>query len=380
VYHFGPHDFALRQLRAGDYRETLVSASGEEPAVASAPAVLICTGTYWRNAWKYQARTYRHCFWDTGTIVANLLAVAAVHAVPARVVSSFVDAEVNGVLDLDTEREVALVLIPLGHTPGLRPALSPAVQSLALATIPLSKTEVEYPAIQAMHAASSVTNREEVTAWRGSRPQMVAPQPSGRLFPLHPQAEDQLPQIPIEEVILRRGSTRHFAQQPISFVQLSTLLDRAPRGMDADFRGPKGPPLTDLYLIVHAVEELPSGAYVWRNDQPALELLQEGNFRRAAGYLGLGQELPADASVNIFFLADLRPILERWGNRGYRAAQLEAGLMGGKLYLAAYAQGLGATGLTFFDDDVTAFFSPHAEGKSVMFLVAVGRSAKQGER
>jgi hypothetical protein len=80
--------------------------------------------------------------------------------------------------------------------------------------------------------------------------------------------------------------------------------------MDADFRCPEGPPLNDLYLIVHAVDELPPGAYVWRNDQHALELLQEGNFRRAAGYLGLGQELPADASVNIFFLATLRPILE----------------------------------------------------------------------
>jgi hypothetical protein len=42
------------------------------------------------------------------------------------------------------------------------------------------------------------------------------------------------------------------------------------------------------------------------------------------------------------------------------------------LYLAAYALGLGATGLTFFDDDVTDFFSPHASGKSVMFLVAAG--------
>jgi hypothetical protein len=26
----------------------------------------------WRNAWKYQARTYRHCFWDAGTLLANL--------------------------------------------------------------------------------------------------------------------------------------------------------------------------------------------------------------------------------------------------------------------------------------------------------------------
>ncbi len=31
------------------------------------------------------------------------------------------------------------------------------------------------------------------------------------------------------------------------------------------------------------------------------------------------------------------------------------------MYLCAYAQGRGATGLTFFDDDVTEFFSPHAK-------------------
>ena len=77
-----------------------------------------------------------------------------------------------------------------------------------------------------------------------------------------------------------------------------------------------------------------------------------------------------------FFLADLRAVLERFGNRGYRALQLEAGILGGKLYLGAYAQRLGATGLTFFDDDVIRFFSPHAAGKSAIFLVAVGKSAK----
>jgi len=131
--------------------------------------------------------------------------------------------------------------------------------------------------------------------------------------------------------------------------------------------------LNDLYLIVHAVDDLAPGAYVYHRDQNALELLkEEGVSRQVGGYLGLQQALPADASADVFFLADLKPILERYGNRGYRAAQLEAGTIGGKLYLAAYAQRLGASGLTFFDDDVTTFFSPHAEGKSVMFLVALG--------
>jgi hypothetical protein len=52
-------------------------------------------------------------------------------------------------------------------------------------------------------------------------------------------------------------------------------------------------------------------------------------------------------------------------------------ILAGKLYLAAYAQRLGASGLTFFDDDVTEFFSPHAEGKSVMFLIALGKSVQR---
>lgn len=52
-------------------------------------------------------------------------------------------------------------------------------------------------------------------------------------------------------------------------------------------------------------------------------------------------------------------------------------MMGGKLHVGAYAQRIGATGLTFLDDDVTEFFTLDAAGKSVMFLIALGRSAKQ---
>jgi nitroreductase len=125
------------------------------------------------------------------------------------------------------------------------------------------------------------------------------------------------------------------------------------------------------------VEDLSPGAYVFHREQRALELLKEGDFRREAGYLGLGQEIPADASADVFFLTNLNEVLDRLGNRGYRAAQLEAAISGGKLYLAAYALHLGASGLTFFDDDVTEFFSPHAAGKSVMFLIALGKSVKR---
>jgi SagB-type dehydrogenase family enzyme len=376
VYQFGVHDSALRRLRRGDFRSELVRATAAEPAVAQAPVTLVCASTFWRNSWKYQARTYRHCFWDSGTILANLLAVAAAQQVPARVVCGFLDDRVNRLLGLDPQREVALALVPLGRSNDpIGPA--PEVEPLELETMPLSRSEVDYPAIRDMHQASSLTEEAEVAAWRGSAQVAHLPTPSGRLFPLQPLRGEETPQDSIEQVILRRGSSRRLARDHISFRQLSTVLHSSIRGIPADFTEPGTRPMNDAYLIVNAVEDLPSGAYVYRRDEAALELLKEGEFRQEAGYLGLEQALPADASAAVFFLTDLRPILERFGNRGYRAAQLEAALTGGKIYLAAYALRLGASGLTFYDDDVTDFFSPSAAGKSVMFLMTLGRTARR---
>ncbi len=376
VYHFAPAEFGLRQLRAGDYRRVLLEATASEPAIAHAPLTIVCTCTYWRNAWKYQARTYRHFGWDNGTLLANLLAVATALGLPARVACGFVDASVNRLLDVDPQREVAFSLVALGHAAALPPPAPAEISPLHLDTVPLSQREVDYPLMREMHAASSLDSPEEVETWRGHTPATDMPPPAGPTIQLLPLSDVEIPRDPIEQVIQRRGSTRKFARRPITLPQLSTLLDRATRGVPADFLDPRGAQLNDLYLIVHAVEGLSPGAYVFHRSSRLLECLKEGNFRADAGYLGLGQELPADAAVAIFFLADLRPILQRFGNRGYRAAQLEAGILGGKLYLAAYAQRLGATGLTFFDDDVTRFFSPHAEGKSAIFLVALGHSAK----
>ena len=377
MYHFGVHDFALRRLRLGDFRSEVARATGYEASVAAAPAIIAFASTYWRNAWKYQARTYRHCFWDSGTILANLFAVASANGVPARLIGGFVDATLSHLLGLDDQREGTISLVALGRTQEASRATAPEIETLDLETSPLSKEQVEYPAIREIHGASSLRSEAEVAAWRDEIPPAGLPAPWGQLFPLRPLPEDEEPTDSIEQVILRRGSTREFALEPITFAQLSTILRSSTRGVPADLLDPYGATLNDLYLIVNAVDDLPSGAYVYHRGQEALELLKEGEFRSEAGVLGLEQALPATASVNVFFLADLKRALGLFGNRGYRAAQLEAGIIGGRLYLSAYALRLGATGLTFYDDDVTAFFSPHAHGKSAMFLVALGKSARR---
>jgi SagB-type dehydrogenase family enzyme len=377
LYHYAAGEFGLRKLRTGDFRGVLLEATGHESSVGHAPVIVICTGTYWRNAWKYQARTYRHFGWDNGTILANLLAMSTALEFPANVICGFVDADINQLLDLDTVREVAFSLVSIGRVAD-SPSNPPAeISPLRLETVPLSRREVDYPAMRIMHEASSLLRPQDVANWRGSTPVVSPAEPIRELIPLKPLEDAELPKDSIEQVIPHRGSTRRFVRESIRFTQLSTILDRSTRGLRADFLNPFGAQLNDLYLIVNAVEGLPSGAYFLDQKRRGLELLKERDFRSEAGYLGLEQELPADASVAVFFLADLEGIFQRFGNRGYRAVQLEAGIIGGKLYLAAYASHLGASGLTFYDDDVVTFFSPHAKGKSAVFLVALGRSAKR---
>lgn len=373
VYHFSPVDFALRRLRGGDFREELVRATAGETSIADAPVILVLTAIFWRNAWKYQARAYRHFYWNAGTILANLLATTASAPLASRVVTGFIDARVDGLLGLDTEREASLCLVPIGA--GSSAPKVPEVPPIAPETVPLSKREVDYPLITQMRTASMLVGEKEVYDWRSAFAPEPSPPPGEKCVPLNPLERERLPVRTLGDVILRRGSTRQFTQLPITFRQLSAILERSSRGIPVDFLGGPGTTLLHTYLIVNSVENLPTGAFYYSPSRQMLELLKEGTFRREAGHLCLEQRLGVEASAVVFFLADLERILDRYGNRGYGAVQLEAGMVGGKIYLCAYALGLGATGTTFYDDDVTAFFSPHAQGKATLLAVALGRAA-----
>src|SRR5262249_14429288 len=152
--------------------------------------------------------------------------------------AGFVDADINQLLDLDTDREVSLALLPLGVSTSTSADTSPVLSVLNLPTVPLSDHEVEYPAIRAMHAASSLLKGEEVRVWREGVLQQSESQPTGQLFPLTPLSNADVPIAPLEHVIRHRGSTRRFAWEPISFSQLSTILSRSTQGVQADFLTP----------------------------------------------------------------------------------------------------------------------------------------------
>ena len=265
-------------------------------------------------------------------------------------------------------------MVALGRTDVSAPE-SPAPEPIDPVVEPLSPVEEpRFPVIEAAYAGTSLPSGLAASAWRaaiGIAPVIPPTEPpDSPAIPLRPVSTTDRT---LEEVIERRRSNRHYAAElPVSFADLSTVLTSAsaPPPLDAPF------PPSDIYLIVNNVEGLDSGSYFYDRAANALSLLRAGDFRDAAKRLCMDQQYAADAQVVAFGLADLEAISAVYGDRGYRLALFDAALFGGRMQLAAHALGLGAVGSGSPDDEVPAFFGPHATGKEFLFVAVFGLKRK----
>jgi nitroreductase len=114
------------------------------------------------------------------------------------------------------------------------------------------------------------------------------------------------------------------------------------------------------------------GLYRW----PDLSApLRSGTLRDAAWIVCWEQDVCRDASAVVVAATDLDAI----DDRGYRDAQIDAGIACGRLQLAATALGLGATGMTFIDSELPAFLGSPLAGLILTCLgVAPHRTKRAG--
>jgi hypothetical protein len=150
-----------------------------------------------------------------------------------------------------------------------------------------------------------------------------------------PLSGEPPPSPGLDEVILRRISTRVMdPSRPVSRDVLEWSLAASLRGCQVPH-----------FLAVHAVEDLQPGLYRW----PALDApLRRGDLRDELFHVCFDQPLGSDASFVMIAAADTNQL----DDRAYREAQLEAGLVDGRVHLAASALGIGASGMTFIDSEI----------------------------
>src|SRR5919112_29981 len=165
VYHFSPGDFSLIQIRKGSYKRYLADTANNQD-IARAPITIIFTSFAWRNAWKYQARSYRHWFWDSGVIAANLLATTHAIGLPTRIIMGFLDDNISQLLSLEDQIEAPIAIAAIGKGSQENIIVSrqqdtrvDRIPHIPVPNIrPLSKRgEINYQEIWALNQASKLT-------------------------------------------------------------------------------------------------------------------------------------------------------------------------------------------------------------------------------
>ena len=114
------------------------------------------------------------------------------------------------------------------------------------------------------------------------------------------------------------------------------------------------------WVVVHGVDGVAAGVYRW----PDLYTpLRTGDLREELLRICLDQALAADAAYVVIAATSLSTL----DDRGYRDAQLAAGLVEGRLHLAAYALGASASGMTFLDSEVPELLGESSDLAALLF-------------
>lgn len=335
VHHYNPLDHSLVPLRHN--------------ARLGDGVTLVLTGIPFRTCWKYGERGWRHLWWDAGTLLANLLAAADAHGVPARVMSGFPDAAVTALLGINGIDEMPLALVHLGD-PELRLPPADALEPINLQASPIAPRAQRLPLVVEAQASTAL-DVDAVSGWRQAAETVARPAP---IQVAAPAEADTDPDDRIEDVILRRGSTRMFRRQTAGRPLLDWTLAAGCRatGLDATAGGS----VLGHLVNVHDVAGTEPGQYRYVAASGLVDHVPSDEPRAASAHLCLDQPLGGDTAYTVFHATNLEDILDRLGGRGYRAAHLEAGIVAGRLALNSVSLGGGATGLTFYDGEVSRYF------------------------
>ena len=298
VHWYDPHDHALVQVGP--------------PPRGGAPTVVV-TGVPWRTGWRYRERGYRHVYWDAGTMLAQLLALADSAGLAAALHTRFPDAAVAALVGADAVHEWPVAVVALGDGAPALEATGPAAAG------EVDAAPVEFPLVTSAQQA-------------GACDTLGPPWPRGDVVATHGDGSE-----PLERVVLRRGSqrrmdpTRALPRHVLTFSMAAAL-----RGVDLPHR-----------VAVHAVDDVAPGLSRW----PDLAVpVRPGLLRDELYRVCMEQGLGGDAAFVVIAATDVGAL----GDREYREAQLAAGLVEGRLHLLAYSLGASASGMTFYDSEVPA--------------------------
>lgn len=187
---------------------------------------------------------------------------------------------------------------------------------------------------------------------------------------------------PLIDVINGRRSVRKYANKALTQEELSYLL-WCTQGVkklrpEATFRTVPSAGARhafETYILINNAGNLEPGLYRYLSLEHKLieeNLKSEMCDEVVAGCLG--QAFVASSAAVFIWVADVKRMKWRYGERGYRYLHLDAGHVCQNLYLSAEAIGCGTCAIAAFDDDlINQTIGVDGKEQFVIYLATVGK-------
>jgi len=183
--------------------------------------------------------------------------------------------------------------------------------------------------------------------------------------------------VSVEEALLKRRSVRDYTSQALTLQEISQLLWAAqgitdPGGYRAAPSAGATYPL-ELYVVVGNVEGVTQGIYQYEPETHQMLKVVDGDKREALAVAAVDQEWVAQGAIDIVITAIYERTTGRYGQRGIRYVDMEAGHAAQNVYLQAVALNLGTVVIGAFHDNQVAEILKLSDNETPLYIMPVGK-------
>jgi SagB-type dehydrogenase family enzyme len=184
-------------------------------------------------------------------------------------------------------------------------------------------------------------------------------------------------EVSLEETLVNRRSAREYAATPLSLGNISQLLWAA-QGITAQWGGRTAPsaggiyPL-EVYLVTGNAEGLTPGVYQYRPAGHDIVKIKDGDMRENLARAALDQTWVKDGAIDIVITAVYARTTGKYGSRGQRYADMEAGHAAQNICLQATALNLGLVTVGAFSDERVTGLLGIPASEVPLYIIPVGR-------
>jgi SagB-type dehydrogenase family enzyme len=287
--------------------------------------IFLISCVYYRSSWKYQDRSLRYCFLDSGHHLGAVAASAYLHGKDIQLVFDFDKLALNQDLGFENKEFITAAVI------------SGEVQARQVRRLRLKVPFVcgtDY-----FEANQFIEDGYQVTAVQRNKLQPLA------------QPQFNFDKDKFHQTVWNRRSIRRFRKQWISQEDYLYILQQLEQPIPTEnFEN------IEIFSVVHRVEGMSPGLY------KGTHLLKSGNFSEKTGYLCVNQAIARDCAVTFFFVSDYI---------NYQTAMQLAGFLGQKIYLVSNYLNIDCSGIGAYYDDETQEFLETT--KDVLYGMAIGK-------